>query len=244
MEAIAAMVTPGNVLCDVGTDHGYIPIRLVQAGVVPRAIAMDLREGPLARAKEHIEQEALSEHVETRLSDGVAALMPGEAESIVIAGMGGELEMHILTAGETVCKAAKELILQPQSELGEVRAFLREHGYVILAEDMVFEDGKYYPMMRVGIWDRTAEEKAKAEAETEVEDPVAKEQKLADLYGPFLLSQKHPVLQQYLVWQESHLSEILAGLKKQPDSEKIAARIAEVEQKLAYNKAAANRFME
>lgn len=242
MEAIAAMVTPGNVLCDVGTDHGYIPIRLVQTGVVPRAIAMDLREGPLARAKEHIEQEALSGRIETRLSDGVAALLPGEAESIVIAGMGGELEVHILTAGEAVCKAAKELILQPQSELEEVRAFLREHGYVILAEDMVFEDGKYYPMMRVGIGNRTAEERAKAEAGAE--EAVAKEQKLADLYGPFLLSQKHPVLQQYLVWQESHLSEILAGLKKQPNSEKIAARIAEVEQKLAYNKAAGNRFLE
>lgn len=76
------------------------------------------------------------------------ALLPNEADSILIAGMGGELILHILTEGESVCSTAKELILQPQSEIHKAREYLRQHQYKIEDEDMVCEEGKYYPMMR------------------------------------------------------------------------------------------------
>ena len=88
-------------------------------------------------------------YIQTRLSDGVAALEKGEADSILVAGMGGGLVMHILEEGKAVCQAADELVLQPQSELCSVREYLDENGYETDAECMVFEDGKYYPMMRV-----------------------------------------------------------------------------------------------
>ena len=145
----AALVTQGYTLADVGTDHGYIPIYLLQQEKIPSAIAMDINEGPLERAKEHIALYGLQAYIQTRLSDGVAALKPGEVEAVLIAGMGGGLIMHILKDGEKVCQSAKELILQPQSEIERVREFLREEGYTILAEDMVYEDGKFYPMMKV-----------------------------------------------------------------------------------------------
>lgn len=222
MEAIADMVTVGNILADVGTDHGYIPIALVTRGRIPKAIAMDLREGPLARAMEHIAQYGLGEKIDTRLSDGVAALAPGEAETIVIAGMGGELVIHILSDGEQVCKGAKELILQPQSEIAGVRAFLRNQGYRICDENMIEEDGKYYPMMRVVF----------GENESIQATPVE------DAYGPVLLWKRHPVLLRFLKKQHSQLAKILSGLQSQPASEQIVQRMHEVEEKLQLNRQA------
>lgn len=238
MEAIASMITPGGVLADVGTDHGYIPIYQVQLHRNPRAIAMDLRKGPLERAREHIGQYGLTGQIETRLSDGVAALKPGEADSIVIAGMGGELILHILGEGETVCRQAKELILQPQSEIAAVRRCLREQGYCINAEDMVVEDGKYYPMMRVCWCGLNGKEQLEEGGDT---DNLSV---LADLYGPFLLENAHPILQQYLCYQREQLSEILKELEKQPDSEKIRARILQIRQQLSWNETARQRMKE
>jgi tRNA (adenine22-N1)-methyltransferase len=232
MEAAAAMVSAGNILADVGTDHGYIPIELVQRGIIPSAIAMDLREGPLSRAREHIKERGLSERIELRLSDGVAALAEGEADTILIAGMGGELVIHILSDGAAVCRSARELILQPQSQIAEVRSFLRENGYRIAAEDMVLEDGKFYPMMRV-----TPEQETGTRTASERQyDSFRKE--VTDLYGPMLLQQKHPVLAAFLEREYSQQTAILTGLQKQPQSGKILLRTEEVSRRLAYNKEA------
>lgn len=228
------MITVGNILADVGTDHGYIPIYQVQQGNNPKAIAMDLREGPLERAKDHIHKCGLDAQIETRLSDGVEALFPGEAESIVVAGMGGELVIHILTAGDKVCRMAKELILQPQSEIAEVRRFLQENAYQIVAEDMVFEDGKYYPMMRV-----MPVEKPNAEIRKETD---AFDTKLKEMYGEQLLFMRHPILKQYLDYQKGQLEEILQNLSKQQASQKIEDRIEEIKDKIAYNLAALSYF--
>ena len=148
MKAVASMVTAGYTLCDVGTDHGYVPIALVQGNIIQKAIAVDINKGPLERANEHIRANGLTEKITTRLSNGLEAIHDGEVDSIVIAGMGGELVIHILTAGETVCRSAKELILQPQSEVSKVREYVRNTGYKIVDEDMILEDGKYYPMFQ------------------------------------------------------------------------------------------------
>lgn len=222
------MVTQGNVLADVGTDHGYIPIALIQKNLIPKAIAMDVNMGPLQRAQEHIGLYGLGEYIETRLSDGVAALKEGEADSIVIAGMGGELVIRILIEGESVCRQVKELILQPQSDIWKVRRFLREHKYQIVDEDMVFEEGKYYPMMKVvpvekdEMWEKM---------NPDVIMPC-------DIYGPLLLRNGNPVLRRFLVNQHKQFSSILKGLEKQTPSEAIVKRIEEVKQQLAYNESA------
>ena len=113
LKAVADMVGTGSVLADIGTDHAYIPIWLVSRGSVPRAVAMDVNEGPLKRAQENILQNGLEEKIETRLSDGFKALAPGEADTAVIAGMGGGLTVRILKNGMEVVRSLKECILQP-----------------------------------------------------------------------------------------------------------------------------------
>lgn len=228
MKAVAAMVTSGGVLADVGTDHGYIPIALIQRQKIKSAIAMDINKGPLARAQDNIASAQLGDYIQTRLSDGVAALVEGEADSILIAGMGGELVIHILSEGEKVCKAASELILQPQSDIRKVREYLRLHHYKIVDEDMICEDGKYYPMMRVinveldNAW-------MKMDEQTRV---------ACDIYGPLLLRNGNPVLRRFLVRQHRQLTQILQMLQAQTLSEKIETRIAEVSEELQYNESA------
>lgn len=228
MKAVAAMVTSGGVLADVGTDHGYIPIALIQRQRIKSAIAMDINKGPLARAQDNIASARLGDYIQTRLSDGVAALGEGEADSILIAGMGGELVIHILSEGEKVCKAASELILQPQSDIRKVREYLRLHHYKIVDEDMICEDGKYYPMMRVinveldNAW-------MKMDEQTRV---------ACDIYGPLLLRNGNPVLRRFLVRQHRQLTQILQTLQAQTLSEKIETRIAEVSEELQYNESA------
>lgn len=228
MNAVANMVTSGNILADIGTDHGYVPIALVQQGKIPKAIAMDINKGPLQRAREHIAMCQLEDYIETRLSDGVEALQVGEAESILIAGMGGDLVIHILDAGIDVCRQAKELILQPQSELARVRQYLREHMFQIIDEDMIIEDGKYYPMIKVvpvqedNFWRFLPE------------DTILP----CDMYGPLLLKNGNPSLRKYLVKQHKQLNKILKELEGQPDSEAILIRKKEVLEEISLNESA------
>lgn len=226
--AVASFVTDGNRLADVGTDHGYIPIFLVQEKRIPGAIAMDINAGPLERAKEHIDRYGLKDYIETRLSDGVAALLPGEADTVLVAGMGGGLVMHILEEGKEVCMQAKELILQPQSELERVRAYLWSNGYVILEENMVLEDEKFYPMMRVVYENMIDTEKA--------------ENLLFCRYGKCLLEQKNEVLKQYLEREENLYAGILGNLTQTAVSEKTKERITEVEEVLRFNREAKGYF--
>jgi len=226
--AVASFVSEGNILADVGTDHGYIPIYLMQEKRIPKAIAMDINAGPLQRAKEHIDMYGLKDYIETRLSDGVAALTPGEVDTVLIAGMGGGLVMHILEAGQDVCMQTKELILQPQSELERVRAYLWLNGYVILEENMILEDEKFYPMMRV-----TYQNTIDAENAGNL---------LFCRYGKHLLEQKHVVLKEYLEREKNLYTDILKNLGQTAVSEKTKARITEVEEVLRLNREALSYF--
>jgi tRNA (adenine22-N1)-methyltransferase len=138
-----------KVVADVGCDHGYVSIYLVQSGIADRAIAMDVRKGPLSGADDNIREYGLSEKIETRLSDGLKALLPGEADALVIAGMGGKLMIRILQEGNPKALGLKEAILQPQSDIDEFRRFLRSEGYVIADEKIILDEGKYYFPMHV-----------------------------------------------------------------------------------------------
>ena len=211
LQAVADFVSPGMRVADVGTDHGYIPIYLMKTGKSPEVIAMDINEGPLLRAKEHIESYHL--HIQTRQSDGAHALQPGEVDCVVIAGMGGALTVKILEEGQAVFRSLKEFVLQPQSELWKVRQYLICHGYQIIVEDMVLEDGKFYPMMKV------------INGESEEYNSVEL------YYGPLLLKQKHPVLKLFLEKERDTKTSILDNLK-QESGEHIRAREREIQQEL------------
>ena len=139
---MASMVTTGGILADIGTDHAYVPIALVQRQKIKGAIAMDINEGPLARAQEHIRAARLEEYIQTRLSDGAEALLPNEADSILIAGMGGELILHILTEGESVCSTAKELIFQTIAVCDIYGPLLLRNGNPVLRRFLVRQHGQ------------------------------------------------------------------------------------------------------
>ena len=158
----------------------------------------------------------LEDKIQTRRSDGLAAVSAEEIDTVLIAGMGGGIVIHILTEGRKVAQGVKELILQPQSELEEVRRFLCTEGYEIVDEDMVLEDGKYYPMMKV----RYAPETKDRRQSVAVRD---------FLFGPMLLQKKHPVLHAYLLREERIQKEVLERLAGQKQTPAIEKRTQEVQ---------------
>lgn len=203
LAAVASFAETGCRVADIGTDHGYIPIYLVQTGRAESALAMDVRKGPLDRARAHIEalDPQQRARLTTRLSDGLKALKPGEADTVVIAGMGGELMIRILTEGSHMWDSVTNWILSPQSELQKVRHFFKDQGFFICRETMVKDEGKYYTVMQV----RRGAMEELSEA--------------AYLYGPCLLEQKSPVLAEYLGREEIRVLGILrqveAGIEGQ-----------------------------
>lgn len=199
LERVAGMVTEGNRLADVGTDHGYIPIWLIRQKRIPSAIAMDIHEGPLMRAKSHIQEAGLEAYIETRPSDGLAALLPGETDTVLIAGMGGILTEAILNRGRDVLSAVQELVLQPQSEIAGVRQWLERNGWRIVCEDTVKENGKYYFLMKA--------------VPGREEDYTISEYR----YGRLKYQRSLPVLEEYLRKRIKVNQETVLGLPKRED---------------------------
>lgn len=230
LSAVAALVTDGYRLADIGTDHAYIPICLAGTGRIPEAVAMDVNPGPLLRAEENIRMHGLEDRIKTRISDGFASLEKGEADAAVIAGMGGPLMIRILREGAEVVSTLKECVLQPQSEIEKVRAFLLEEGFFFLDEDMVEEDGKYYPMMKAACpGSKISSLRESGAPGADIRKTDWDETEL--LYGKCLLKDKNPVLRQYLE-REIHIKrKILSELAGQ-DSPRIAARKMELEKEI------------
>ena len=195
LQAVANLVSPGLRIADVGTDHGYIPIYFMQTGKCSKAIAMDVNAGPLQRACDHISAYGLP--IETRLSDGVLALNEGDVDCVIVAGMGGALTIRIMEDGATIFKGLKEFVLQPQSEIQKVRAFLQENHYRIIAEDMVFEDGKFYPMMKV------------------INEETDNYNRMELKFGKLLLEMAHPVLHTFLEKELGKRDRIISALQKE-----------------------------
>ena len=211
LQAVANLVSDGMRVADVGTDHGYIPIYLMKTGKSPSVIAMDINRGPLLRAQEHIA--LYNFQIETRLSDGVNQLNVGEVDCVVIAGMGGALTIKIMEEGQAVFRNLKEFVLQPQSEIFKVRQYLCENQYKVVQEDMILEDGKYYPMMKV------------------INDCATAYDKIECRFGKLLLEQAHPILRQFLQkeWKKRQL--ILENLEKESGTH-ILARKEEIQDEL------------
>jgi len=219
----AAMVSHGNRTADIGCDHAYTSIYLVEQGIAPQVVAMDVNAGPLARAKENVVRFGMEDKISLRLSDGLAKLLPGEADTILIAGMGGPLMERILAACPETVKAAKELILQPQSELGRFRRFVQSIGFRIAEEDMLFEDGKYYTILRA--------EQGKDETWSEGEY----------LYGKRLRASAYPVLSAFLTEERRMAEEVLRTLSR-AGTEKAEDRKEELLLRLKQNEAMAEKL--
>jgi len=149
LQSIANEVLRGMVVADVGTDHAYLPVWLLCEGIIPSAIAADLREGPLERAKLTAVRYGASDRISLRLCDGLSAVSPEEVDCIAIAGMGGETIATILAEAPWTKEGSHLLLLQPMSSQEDLRKFLTEQGYIIEREILSREGDTIYLTLRV-----------------------------------------------------------------------------------------------
>lgn len=140
----AQLVREGSRLCDVGTDHAYLPIWLLKTGKISQALAADVNPGPLDAARRDGEKYGVDGGLSFRLSDGLRQIRPEEAQDVVIAGMGGELMLRIISETPWLRDPEKQLVLQPMSSVAELRQGLWQLGFQVLREEAVVDAGKVY----------------------------------------------------------------------------------------------------
>ncbi len=220
LTAVAALVTAGSFIADIGTDHGYVPIYLMKHGRIRGAVAADVNQGPLERARMNIVQEGLEGSIKLRLSDGLKNIGEEETDVMVAAGMGGGLIARILEEGGETAEALKECILQPQSEVWKVREYLAGHGWAVTAEDMVEEDHKFYPMIKA------------------VRGLPEYYEEYEYIYGKKLLEMKHPVLKKFLLRERGIQEDIRHRLMSSGKSSAAELRLLQLEDEMKQTKRA------
>lgn len=247
LQAVADLLDCHGAVADIGCDHGFVSIYLIESKKAEKCLAMDVNKGPLERAKEHIMQKRLSTYIETRLSDGAKEIRfvkdefgndTLEVEAALVAGMGGRLMIQIVQDSLEKFQNMDEFILQPQSEIPKVRQFVRTIGYHIEKEDMVLEDGKYYPMMKIVRGEDKPDwsvgiPKGMQQMMKSGKIDISDISLLYDEYGEHLLKEKHPVLRQFLGKEKELYEGILINLSKQ-GTEKSDSRQKEIKEKLKY----------
>ena len=149
LELVASFVPQGAVLLDVGSDHAYLPIELVERGQIKSAIAGEVVEGPYKSAVKNVESHNLKERIQVRLANGLAAFEEADQVSVItIAGMGGRLIATILKEGLEKLANVERLILQPNNREDDLRIWLQANGFQIVAES-ILEEGKFYEILVV-----------------------------------------------------------------------------------------------
>ncbi len=195
LKAVADMVTPGLTAADIGTDHAYVPIYLIEHKISPKVYAMDINEGPIRMAIANVENEGYEDQIVVAQANGMQKLEAGQVESVVIAGMGGELIVQILKDSK-VNGSVQEFILSPHKNPEILRKYLNENGYLISEEQMLQDGGKYYVIMKV----------------VHGEEPQFSEEEL--LFGRKLMEQKDEVLKEYLTLRKEKFEQILDRARK------------------------------
>ncbi len=211
------MITPGLAVADIGCDHAYLPIHLAKQSISPHIIACDINSGPVERAKENIDDVELGAKIEVRQGDGLSVLKPGEAQSIVLAGMGGKLMIRILTEGKEILDGVSELIMEPQSEVASLRHFLQDNGFRIISESMVCDDEKFYPIIKA------------------IPGQMDWDKEIYFRYGKILLREENPVLHEFLLIEKQYCSELLKELAENEHIPHVFVRMEEVKTDLALN---------
>lgn len=218
MQSVADMIQPCDAVGDIGCDHAFVSIYLIEQHRTKRVSASDVRRGPIAIAKRNIEAMNLSDQIEIRMGDGLDTIVPGEVNAVVLAGMGGMLMIDILERGEEVVTRCDQLVLQPQSDIEKVRRYLAEKGYHLADEQMLIDAGKYYNLLDVRVHEMVQKDEYDCS-------------KLADdwcyMYGGSLLRKKDPVLRSWLVKQRDTTAGLINSLSGK-NTENAAKRLKTV----------------
>ena len=193
---IASFVPEGVKMADIGSDHAYLPIYLVQRGQVVGAVAGEVNEGPYRGADLHVRSFGLSDRISVRKGDGLAVIQPGEVDCITVAGMGGGTIKEILAAGEPKLAGVSRLVLSPQGDGDTLRRWLQGHGWKIIDEDMLIEDEKIYEIV-------VAER-----GEMHLTDPLDLE------FGPLLLAKGHPLIADRVDYELGKIDRAVRSIEK------------------------------
>ncbi len=215
LSAIAGMVREGSVVADVGTDHALLPVSLVRSGVCPRAAASDISCDAARRAEKNVREAGLADRISVHVRDGLNGYESGDADVLVISGMGGPLMIRILSENPDLTESFGEMILSPQSEIRQVRIWLRGNGYMLEDEAFVEDAGHGYTIMRT----------CRGEETLYGEDPVTR--RAQEAYGPILLDNQDQNLRAYVQRETARLDEALIQVSRAA-SGRGARRIAEL----------------
>ena len=146
LQSLTKFITPGGILLDVGTDHGFLPIYLIQNNLCMKVIASDINIGPLNNAHKNI-LKYNTPNIDLILSDGLKNIIPGSFTDIIIAGMGAHTIINILIESKWILNSQYNFIFQPMSNVEILREFLYNNGFNIIKEDLSKDNDKLYVIL-------------------------------------------------------------------------------------------------
>lgn len=197
--ACAQYVHPEARVADIGTDHGYLGIYLLQQGTAASVVASDLREQPLQKAKENAARFGVADRMTFICDNGLAGIHPADVDTIICAGMGGDCICGILQAAPWLKNARYRLILQPQSSGQDLRRYLNGCGFAILRETLVEDGGFLYTILEACFGDSV---------------PLSPGQQFL---SPQLQESQSPLLERYRLRLVSSMERTIAGMEQGGD---------------------------
>ena len=206
LQAVASLVPQGSCFADIGTDHAYLPVWLLEQGVIASAVAGDIAAGPCQAAQTTVAMHGAASSIAVRQGSGLAVLSPGEADCIAICGMGGSTIISILAADMAVAKGAQRLLLQPMAGAAALRRWLVAQGWCITREALVDDEPHFYEIICAERAEKYAAGASDAgeQCYSEVEY----------LVGPALLRDGHPLLAKHIARQQASLQELLTNMAR------------------------------
>ena len=195
LQKIADLVGEDSIVCDIGTDHGYIPVYLIKNNISKKVIGTDISKGSLDKIIELVQKEALEDRIECRLGDGLDILEEKEVDSLIIAGMGGILISEILEEGREVTEHIENFILQPMVGSKELRRYLVYNGYKIISEDLLFEEGKFYEIILA--------QRGKQKIDKDIHYEISQ----------LLIRDRHPLLREFLEYKINKVKKVMDEIK-------------------------------
>ncbi len=209
LQTIASLVPLNSITADIGTDHGYIPRFLIEENISKLVIASDVSQGSLDKTISYIDELNLSNKVIPRIGDGLEVLKPFEVDTVVIAGMGGLLIRDILDKSRDITNSITHFVLQPMVASKELREYLLNNGFIILDEELVYEDEKFYEIIYA--------KKGKDLVEKDIHYEISR----------ILIEKKHPVLLDFLRAKVHSVEQIISSLEGK-DTEKSKEKLKEL----------------